>query len=203
MTADPFTPSRRSPQHGSANPYATYVDLEAPPPPLVHAPPPPPPPAAYHPPPVQLRRSSGVGRVLAVIALLLVGGGVATVYGISAYGRSKICGQLAVATGPNAPQPPNTANLEVPDSFAYSIGVTADGMHRYTWMLVFHGTLQDAVNGIDDDVHRTMELQQPGATSAGSQDQTAQLVLVVGNLDAHLKAAQQACGQPVTGILKN
>ncbi|MGI5241267.1 hypothetical protein [Dactylosporangium sp. CA-139066] len=205
MTADPYTPSRRLPEHGSANPYATYVDLEAPPP---VAPPPPvpahtPPPAAYLPPPAHTRRSRGVGKVLAVVAVLVAAGGAGAGYGVSAVAKSRICDQLATVTGPDSPQPPNLADVELPDTYGYAIGYMGPKMHRSANRLIVHPALRNAVDNLYDDLMRMLELKKSGATTASDEGTVQEVVLVVGNIDAHMKDAQRACGQPVTGILKN
>jgi hypothetical protein len=203
MTADPYTAERRTPQHGSANPYATYVDLDAPQSPPAAAPPP----AAayaYTPPPmyqpaVRLRPSRGIGKILAAVAVVVAVGGVGAAYGVTAYGKSKICDLLATASGPNAPKP--APGEEGNASFGYAIGYTAPKMHRSTRLLIFDGTLQDAVENLYADTQRVAELQKSGALHSDDQAQVQQAVFAVGNLDGHLRDTQRACGQPVTGVV--
>ncbi|WP_344620357.1 hypothetical protein [Dactylosporangium salmoneum] len=197
MTAEPNTTRRAAPYHGSANPYATYVDLDAPQRPVPAAPPPPaaspppPPPSAF--PASAPPRRSRLGLTLAVAAVLLLAlGGAAAAFGVNAWARSAVCTDLSevtaglrkAAAGPASDTPPTEAEVQR----------GADEAHARTRLLVLDRDLKDAYNGFFDDVQRLAALERGGATD------TAALAGALRGMDAHLRAAQRACGQPVTGL---
>ena len=124
MTAEPnLAPppqppgARRPPEHGSRNPYATYVDLDAPAAGPGQAPPPPAPPYGYAPPPGSApppgygppptayfvpatppKRGRGgrtAGTVLTIVAGLAGFCGGTGAYGLSSYWKKQVCAEFA------------------------------------------------------------------------------------------------------------
>jgi hypothetical protein len=204
-----------APPGRSANPYATYVDLDAPqeprdanppqppppPPPYGYAPPvPPPPPVAYFAPMPPKRSRPGL-KLLVATAVLLVAGGGGVAYGADAYAKSKICDEIAAVTGDpgtTASDRPaaEPATAEPTDSTTFRSQI--QGMRRSAKLLVFDPKLKSAVEGLADDAEDALTLRPE--VGADPTDTMQRAILLAGRIDGHVRTAQQACGQRVTGI---
>ncbi|WP_432967465.1 hypothetical protein [Dactylosporangium sp. CA-233914] len=205
MTAEPNTipPAppggrRRMGRPGSANPYALYVDLDRVEPPRDAYPPPPPPPADVPlPPPIasllRPRRAFSLGRALralAIVAVLLGAAGSGAAYAGTAYARSRICADIATLSAGAGPDAGTTA----PAGFSSP----ADQARRLVRLLVFEPRLHAAVDGLATDGDDVRALR--AARQATPQERLERAALIAGHVDGHLRDAQRACGQPITGI---
>ena len=235
MTAEPnLAPppqhpgARRPPEHGSRNPYATYVDLDAPasaPRPAPPPPPPPgPPPMAYFA-PVTPPKRRGAGRtavtVLAIVGTVLAGcAGVGT-YGVSAYVESKVCAQFA-EMGAGTPRAATAGaartdatpggvsghviadgSLEQPTGQTDQLRKGAGELRRASTYLVFAGDVKRPTLDVAADMEDTASLLDDFRTTPGTDRAEAlqQLQAIVNRIDTHARQGQQACGQTEKGFV--
>jgi hypothetical protein len=164
-------------------------------------------------PPRSPRRSWRPGRFL-VIPLVLGLVGLGGVVGVDKYVKHKLCDQIDTIIKQSSASSASSSNdhtdhtdqadqADQADLGAFQRDVTA--LRTSAKFLVVDGELKRAVLGLTDDAVRWNTMSQKLKTA--SNDETlAMLPLIVtlaGSIDVHVRAAQRACGQPVTGVPVN
>ena len=148
----------------------------------------------------QRRRSRRPGRLL-VIPLVLALAGLGGVVAVDKYVKSKLCAQI----GTIATQSPGTARSgdQQPDLTAFQRDPAT--LRTSAKFLVVDGDLKRAVLGLADDAERWNTMSQTLKTAGNDQtlNLLPQILTLAGRLDVHVRDAQRACGQPVTGIPVN
>ncbi|GAA3453216.1 hypothetical protein [Dactylosporangium matsuzakiense] len=215
-----------APPGRSANPYATYVDLDAaqqprdeypaPPPPPAYAPPPPP--VAYFLPPDRPRRAR-VGRWLAIVASvagMLTGSVAVKLFTTEKREKSQACAVIPMIvqdfrrTEPGTGQAVRTAVTA--EDWAQLITTPVDPQlaadqrrqdarnRHFAAGLVFDPALRSALTGIADDTDGLIAVRQDVTGDAGARARRGAGLMA--GLDGHVRAAQSACGQTPTGIVE-
>ena len=148
----------------------------------------------------QRRRSRRPGRLL-VIPLILGLAGLGGVVAVDKYVKGKLCGQI----GTIAKQSPGTARADdqQPDLTAFQRDIAT--LRTSAKFLVVDGDLKRAVLGLADDAERLNTMSQKLKTTGNDQTLAVlpQLLTLAGSIDVHVRDAQRACGQPVTGVPVN
>lgn len=135
-----------------------------------------------------VRKGPFIG-VVAAVALLGTG-----VFGVNAFARHTICSSLSDGTSlhhfageADEPSAGDVAKLRE----------ASDQLRGYGRMLLFDAELKSAVNGFADDIDGLADLMgENDASGAGFAD----LIALAKSVDTHARQAQEACGEPVTGV---
>ncbi|WP_433043785.1 hypothetical protein [Dactylosporangium sp. CS-033363] len=197
-----------------------------PPPPPAYLPPPPPPPVAYFLPPEKPEKPPRrvlrkVGKYVALVATafaILLGYGVVRAWFDEGKQKEQACSQIGLAaqdlggthTLPNGTTRKQAATVEewtaVLTSGAPIDPTAADEQlkqdshnRRFAGSLAFNPSLKAALIGIADDVDGLIAVRQDTTTPVAERAQHA--VTLTASLDGHMRDAQSACGQAVTGII--
>jgi len=129
------------------------------------------------------------------VGVVGVGGAAA----VNEYAKRNICGSLAKINDPD----PSSGDSSEPDPAQMKRDL--DEGRTLARLLVFDGKLRTAVLAVADDVERaaTMEQQAKDAEPDQAMNMLPALIALAGQLDLHVRDAQEACGQKPTGIMKN
>ena len=153
------------------------------------------------PPPVPHRRKWPV--ILAVAVVLGVGVvGVGGAAAVNDFAKRNICGSLAKI---NDDKPSSADQSDSSDPDPAQLRKDLNDMRTMARLLVFDGKLRTAVLAVADDVERaaTMEQQAKDAGPDQAMNMLPALIALAGQIDLHVRDAQEACGQKPTGIMKN
>lgn len=146
--------------------------------------------------PVRNRRPVGVV-VAGAAGILLLGGGAA--YAANAYAKNEVCSAV------------KDNNSSIFDDKANDSESTADDvaemesvknkLENASRMLVFDNKLKGAVDGFASDIDRILSLKRANdANPAEAVSDFAEILSLIGSVNTHARAAQEACGLPATGI---
>jgi hypothetical protein len=128
-----------------------------------------------------------------VAAVVLVGSGT---LGLNGYAKHRICSALGEGStlstfaGGSSDEPSATEVAKMRQG--------GDELRAYGHLLMFDPDLRSAVNGFADDIDRLADLMGDTSNEGGA---FTELVTLASSVDTHVRQAQEACGQPVRGIL--
>ncbi|WP_433203313.1 hypothetical protein ACQP00_33910 [Dactylosporangium sp. CS-047395] len=213
-----------APTGRSSNPYATYVDLDAPEQPQNEYPPVPPPQAVQFFPtekpekPRVLRKVGKYAALVATAVAILAGYGIVKAWFDEGKQKDQACSQIGTATqdlsgthtAPGGMTRKQAVTVEewtavltagTPVDPAAAAEQLEQDAHnrRFARSLGFNPTLRAALLGIADDVDGLIAVRQDTTTPVADRAQHA--VALTASLDGHMRDAQSACGQAVTGII--
>jgi hypothetical protein len=128
-----------------------------------------------------------------VTAVLLVGAGG---FGLDAYAKHRVCSALSQGStlstfaGGSSDEPSATEIAKMRQG--------GDELRAYGHLLMIDHDLRSAVNGFADDIDRLADLMGDTNNSGGA---FTELLTLAKSIDKHVRQGQEACGQPVQGIL--
>ncbi|GAB7041557.1 MULTISPECIES: hypothetical protein [Catenuloplanes] len=152
---------------------------------------------------------------VAVTALAVVMLGFGAAFGVNEFAKHQVCGEVAASTPAQATAgtPAVAATRATPAASTATTGAQSaeqlrediDATRRHAALLVIDSDLRAAVNGLTDDAENALKLGEEIKTiSAGQRTEYAKrLVGIVQDMDGHWRAAQRACGQAETGLLRS